>query len=446
MINRFLNFYEKRYSLPKEAKPAIARRNVNIVTVVFVLLLILSLSELIPIFIRGSKIDVYYLILGIISAFVILMRKVLLKINKYMVSQTFIILIVNGIYALITYGSLNTPNIMAALISLYIAAVLLVISLDVTPIAHFCYTTAIAAFIYCNATKHDLTFAFLGNNQIFCIGVFLLSLYKRKSVKKREEQRLQIEKLNKQLEDNNIELGHQKDSLLVNKQYLENFVHSQSEELQEQNERIIRIQDNTIVSLSNLVENRDEDTGNHVVRTRAYVELIAKKAQLSGNFPELNDETIRLYAKAAPMHDIGKIVVPDEILKKPGKLTPEEFEIIKLHTIKGGEIVENVLGAAEDDDYVRIAKEIATTHHEKYDGSGYPKGLSGTDIPLSGRIMAIADVFDALVSPRCYKSPMPEEEAFKIISESAGKHFDPQLAQIFIDSKEEVIEIHKNYL
>lgn len=282
------------------------------------------------------------------------------------------------------------------------------------------------------------------NNAIFCISLIFFSFYKRKIVSQREKFKQEIEEKNRQLSIQNIELEQQKNNLLVNKHYLEDAVFNQSQEIQLQKERLISIQENTIISLSNLIEERDSDTGDHVLRTRDYVQLIATKAFLTGNYPELTEEIINLYIKSAPMHDIGKIAVPDAILRKTGKLTLEEFEEIKKHTTKGKLIVKDVLKFAEEG-YVKTATDIAAFHHEKYDGSGYPSGLSGDDIPLSARIMAIADVFDALVSPRCYKEPMSFEEAFGIIEESAGKHFDPALTKIFLESKDDVIKIFNKY-
>lgn len=146
--------------------------------------------------------------------------------------------------------------------------------------------------------------------------------------------------MNRQLAAQNFELERQKDSLVMSKQFLEDRVFNQSHELQLQKERLLRIQDNTIVSLSNLVENRDEDTGAHVLRTREYVQVITLHAYLSGLFPELTENTLPLFYKAAPMHDIGKITVPDAILKKPGRLTADEFDQIKQHTVKGESIVQ----------------------------------------------------------------------------------------------------------
>lgn len=227
---------------------------------------------------------------------------------------------------------------------------------------------------------------------------------------------------------------------------LENEVRIQSDKLQEQNEKLIKLQTNTIISLSNLVENRDADTGEHVRRTSAYVNLLANETRKRGYYGDiLTDEYITRVVRAAPMHDIGKIVVSDLILKKPGKLTSEEFDEMKKHTLEGGRIIKEVLGNQEDKEYIKIASEIATYHHEKWNGSGYPYQKSEVNIPLSARIMAIADVFDALVSPRCYKEPFPVDKAFQIIQDSTGSHFDPILAKVFLESKEQISEIMEKY-
>lgn len=144
------------------------------------------------------------------------------------------------------------------------------------------------------------------------------------------------------------------------------------------------------------------------------------------------------------MHDIGKIAVSDSILKKPGKLTEEEFKKIQNHTIAGEKIIREVLSGIESEDYVKIAADIAVSHHERWDGNGYPYKLKGEEIPLEARIMAIADVFDALVSPRCYKDPFSTDEVFEIILLSRGTHFDPVLTDLFISKKDEVVKIFEN--
>lgn len=205
------------------------------------------------------------------------------------------------------------------------------------------------------------------------------------------------------------------------------------------NHKMLVMQENAIIGIADLIENRDQDTGEHVKRTSRYVELLTKAAQKEGYCSQvLTDDYAELLIKAAPLHDIGKIAVSDTILQKPGKLTQEEFEAMKEHTTAGGRIVGEILKGIEEKGYIDIASQVAAFHHEKWDGSGYPHGLRGETIPLGARIMAIADVFDALVSKRCYKEPMSVNEAFDVIRESAGSHFDPVLVGIFCKIRQEV--------
>ncbi|WP_432649700.1 HD domain-containing phosphohydrolase [Huintestinicola sp.] len=225
------------------------------------------------------------------------------------------------------------------------------------------------------------------------------------------------------------------------KKRLEIEVEEKTGDLRRHNEKMLELQNNIIIAMANLIESRDGDTGEHVKRTSKYVTMLAEAAKKKGLYPEiLTDSYVELLAKAAPMHDIGKISVPDSILQKPGKLTPEEFERIKSHAPEGGRIIREVMDGIEEKEYVDIAATVAEGHHEKWDGGGYPSGLKGDEIPLSARIMAIADVFDALISKRCYKEAMPLDEAFGIISDSAGTHFDPELAGIFISLRPEIEE------
>ncbi|MCR4900252.1 MAG: HD domain-containing protein [Treponema sp.] len=235
----------------------------------------------------------------------------------------------------------------------------------------------------------------------------------------------------------------EKESELSEKEF---ELHEKVSEIERSKLQVIKMQNHTIESLSNLVENRDEDTGEHVRRTRAYVELLAVQLMKNGHYPEiLTPRYIRFLKRAAPMHDIGKIVVPDAVLKKPGRLTPDEFAQMKRHAAEGGRIVHEILDGYEDPEYIRITADIATHHHEKWDGSGYPDGLKGEAIPLCARIMAIADVFDALVSPRIYKSPMTYEEAYKIIETGIGVHFDPIIAKEFLNIKEKTAAVNESF-
>ena len=208
-----------------------------------------------------------------------------------------------------------------------------------------------------------------------------------------------------------------------------------------QTAKIDKIQREIIISLANLIESRDGSTGQHVKRTSQYVEMIVDELSRRDMYNELIDENfIYNLIKAAPMHDIGKIKIPDEVLQKPGKLTDEEFAIMKQHSPEGGKIIHMIMKNIEEKDYIDVAYNVATFHHEKWNGKGYPDGLAGEQIPLEARIMAVADVFDALVSKRCYKDAMSLDQAFKIIEESKGEHFDPQIAQVFLDLRPQIEE------
>ena len=213
-------------------------------------------------------------------------------------------------------------------------------------------------------------------------------------------------------------------------------------ELVDKQEKLSIMQTQIISRLANLIESRDTETGQHVARTSAYVRTLAEDALKEGIYiDEINNDYIQLLTMLSPMHDVGKILVSDQILRKPGRLTPEEFEDIKKHASNGGLIVRQILDDIGDEGYVNFAIDIATYHHERWDGTGYPKGLKEKEIPLSARIMAIADVFDALISKRCYKEAMPVDEAFKTIKEESGTHFDPKLVNVFLKNKEKYIAL-----
>lgn len=203
--------------------------------------------------------------------------------------------------------------------------------------------------------------------------------------------------------------------------------------------KIERMQREVIISMANMIESRDGSTGEHVKRTSLYVTMIAEELERQNLFSDIIDERF-LYnlEKAAPMHDIGKIKVPDHVLQKPGKLTDEEFEIMKKHSADGGQIIRETMGNIEEEDYLQVAYNVATYHHEKWNGTGYPDRISGEQIPLEARIMAVADVFDALISKRCYKDAMSLDKAFDIIEESAGTHFDPQIAKVFLELRPDI--------
>jgi adenylate cyclase len=209
---------------------------------------------------------------------------------------------------------------------------------------------------------------------------------------------------------------------------------------------LVMVQEATIESMSSLVETRDPETGGHIKRTQNYIRLLAESLKKRPRFRAfLDDESIDLLCKSAPLHDIGKVGVSDRILLKPGKLTDQEFDEMKKHTVYGRDALfsaEKKLGAIS---FLRCAREIAYTHHEKWNGSGYPEGLQGEQIPLAGRLMALADSYDALTSNRVYKAPLSHEKAVQIITEEKGSHFDPEIVDAFLQAKEDFRQIALKY-
>lgn len=197
-------------------------------------------------------------------------------------------------------------------------------------------------------------------------------------------------------------------------------------------EQVAGMQFNIITMMADIVENRDENTGGHIKRTAKYVEIIARELKRREAYPEiLTEEHLADMIVAAPLHDIGKIHISDTILNKPGRLTEEEFETMKSHTTSGQNLLNHARRELGEYEYLNIAVEMAAYHHEWWNGKGYPDGIKGEEIPLCARIMAVADVFDALSSRRCYKDAMPLEKAYAIIREETGTHFDPKVAEAF---------------
>jgi putative two-component system response regulator len=239
---------------------------------------------------------------------------------------------------------------------------------------------------------------------------------------------------------NHLALKSARDFLRDKSAYLE-------QEVQRRTREVSTIQDVTIIAMASLAETRDNETGNHIRRTQHYVRLLAKTLQHHERFrDELTDDAIELLFKSAPLHDIGKVGIPDAILLKPGKLTVEEFEVMKTHTTLGRDAIahaEALYGTTNS--FLRYAREIAHYHQEKWDGSGYPEGLAGDAIPVSARLMAIADVYDALISRRVYKPPFTHEKAVGIITEGRGRHFDPDMVDGFLKVADQFHEVARRY-
>jgi putative two-component system response regulator len=240
-----------------------------------------------------------------------------------------------------------------------------------------------------------------------------------------------------------LELKAARDVLSDQNAYLEREIARRMQENQ-------MIQDVSMRALASLAETRDNETGNHILRTQGYVEVLARQLARSPKYADLlGEDSIALLTKAAPLHDIGKVGIPDHILLKPGKLTPEEWEIMKTHSRLGSDAIEKAMSNIEDHAplaFLHVAMDIAYSHHERWDGSGYPEGIAGSAIPLGGRLMALADVFDALISKRVYKAAMSIPETIQIIVDGRGSHFDPDVVDAFLACQAEFIAIAGRYV
>ena len=210
-------------------------------------------------------------------------------------------------------------------------------------------------------------------------------------------------------------------------------------------EEISEYQQEMIIGFSTLMEKRDDSTGGHIQRTSKYVGLIAQGLAERGHYLDvLTPEYVKVLIQVASMHDIGKIAVPDYILQKKDKLTDEEYEIMKKHAAEGGKIIKDTFGHLNNKEQNELAYMVANFHHEKWNGTGYPNGLKGEEIPLAARIMAVADVFDAVSEKRCYREALPMDECFRIIEKGRGTSFEPLIVDVFLESREAVEKVHQN--
>jgi putative two-component system response regulator len=209
-------------------------------------------------------------------------------------------------------------------------------------------------------------------------------------------------------------------------------------------ERILSLEsrDMVVFAMAQLAESRDRETGKHLERVRRYAELLGQELMKRGAFGgQVNDKFVRLVYETSPLHDIGKVGVPDAILLKPGRLTSEEFAIMRTHTTLGAATLDSALDKFPDAEFLKFARDIAACHHERYDGTGYPRGLAGDDIPLSARIVAVADVYDACSTNRVYRPAMTHEEVVQLIVSGAGSHFDPTIVDVFLEVADEFASI-----
>jgi putative two-component system response regulator len=220
--------------------------------------------------------------------------------------------------------------------------------------------------------------------------------------------------------------------IVQQKKDLKDYADNLAEKVRDKTREVLNLQNAVLTTVADLVEYRDKLTGGHINRTQLYLKALTEELVREGTYADIIKKwDMDFFLASAQLHDVGKIAIPDHILNKPGKLDPDEFEIMKTHVIVGVEAIEGIMKNTEEHAFLNHALLIAGTHHEKWDGSGYPKGLKGEEIPLEGRLMAIADVYDALISARPYKSSFSHEEACKVIEEGSGTHFDPVLVGVF---------------
>ena len=264
--------------------------------------------------------------------------------------------------------------------------------------------------------------------------------------KNAKESQNKLDKFVKEFKEVNIHTGDEVEELFKSLFRMTLIQSEQTRSIRKLSNETAKMQDGLIIIMADFVENRDSDTGAHVQKTAAYVKIIVEALKKKGYYSEtVTSKFISDVVRSAPLHDVGKIKIPDRVLNKPGKLTDEEYAIMKTHTTEGKKIMESVISTVEGENYLLEARNMAAYHHERWDGKGYPEQLKGEEIPLSARIMAVADVFDALSSPRVYKPAFSLEKSIEIIQENNGKQFDPKCVEVFIDSLDEVREVLKKY-
>ena len=216
--------------------------------------------------------------------------------------------------------------------------------------------------------------------------------------------------------------------------------------IRERTTQLHRLQNNIVSVLADMVENHDKGTGGHIERTSLYIKILIEEMKMRGVYlDEISEWDVEKIISSARMHDLGKISITDIIVNKPDKLTPDEFEVMKTHAVEGERIIDEIISRTGEGDFLRNARLFAGTHHERWDGMGYPRRLKGEAIPLQGRIMAIVDVYDALVSERPYKRIFSDEEAVKTIMENAGTHYDPKIAEVFYEVKDQFKAVREGF-
>lgn len=450
-LRAYSHFFKKTFQYPAAYKRELAERNVKHINFIVAVLFFLTifgafsmLREIIPGTYREEFLKIYYSvfltldIISFIASFIVKKEKV-----KSVLAKQIVVNVIVTCYVLLFIVSMlfSTESILVSFIFFTLIILLSELFLDLNIFVYLLIIISGLIFLTWRIFQLRISINILN---IFFYGAVILfvSVLKQYVTVRNLRQEMQITQQSELLAEQNEELERQKAQLLNHKELLEAEVLEQTESIRERDIKLIAMQNSIIIALSNLIENRDEDTGNHVSRTSKYVSMLTRKALELKLYTDTIDEKF-LYniQRAAPLHDMGKITISDVLLKKPARFTEEEYKTMQAHTVDGSRIVKEMLNDIEDSEYIRMASEVALYHHEKFDGTGYPYKLKGWEIPISARIMAIADVFDALVSKRCYKEAYSLEDSLQIIKEEAGKHFDPFLAEAFLSLKDELAAV-----
>ena len=443
-------FFKHSFKYPEAYKQQLADKNIRHIHFILIIPFIFCVCGFFVFFRHGlsyasenKHTTLYYLFFMAVDVFAFVSASIIIKkkIKSVFLKQTIVNIVICCFNILFLLGIIdnNGNTIVVDFIFFTVLILLSIIFLDLNLIVYFLMIITGLVGLTSKILVMKLPVNLL-NIYLFGTVIFFVCFFKMYVTVRNLRQEAQILAQQKQLEVQNEELERQKMQLVNHKTLLEAEVQKQTESIRERDVKLIAIQNSIIISLSNLIENRDEDTGNHVSRTSMYVSMLTKKALELKLYTDTIDEKF-LYniQRAAPLHDMGKITISDVLLRKPAKLTEEEFKVMQQHTVDGGRIVKEMLSDIEDSEYIHMASEVALYHHEKFDGTGYPYHLKGWEIPISARIMAIADVFDALVSERCYKKAYSLEDSLQIIKEESGKHFDPFLAEAFLSLKDELV-------
>lgn len=420
VINKIENIYKNAYYLPADTALKTAERNTEVLIKALSVLLFFGLSGMLSLSIGGraaaivsdcsDEVPVRHMMHFYIGFSLIMLAAVKFIVQKkkcLALHETAHYISLSFMFFICIYTCMNSYQPVNGFLILVCITILVLLGFHISPLV-FILAQTTAVIIMTPVLHSHYSGAITGNIWIFTFLNYPLVFSRHFSYIKRI-------KASENLKAENSKLNS---------------------ELAERNETTIRNLNCVIRGMASVIETRDDDTGHHIQRTSEYCRMIAEAAREKEIYTDqIDDLFITMLEKAAPMHDVGKIAIPDNILKKPDSLTASEFELIKTHTTEGDKMISHIFGELEiaNQDFIEMVHNMVLFHHERWNGQGYPNGISGEKIPLCARIMSLADVYDALISKRCYKEEFSKERALSEITEGAGEQFDPVLAEVFLE-------------